>query len=446
MLDECPVCLGTYDHVMWIQCTHCKQWFHSRCLEIADYSLGDFVSYHCNKCTDKHGPSEHKRRSKRARTAIDYVALNEGDQFALDKASHFQLPKFLQFTGEKDIAVRNDLIILNKPILVPNADCGMKLPRPRKEITIDYITDCCGPDRPVEVMDVISQQGVSPGWKLQQWRDYFETEEHHRDRLRNVISLEISDAPGLGTKFQRPKLVRELDLVDKVWDDEQDRSKVTKYCLMSVKNSFTDFHIDFGGTSVYYTIIQGCKSFLMFPPTENNLDIYTSWCLKPNQNFIWYPEHFVYRNKEKVYPTGGFKVTLQPGDLFIIPSGWIHCVHTPQDSIVIGGNYLTLRDMPMQLKIYDIERVTKVPTKFRFPMFNKVIWLSAIYYTNHRDEFKEVENGSEIINAWVHHLERHLELSKTNQTAKKSIPKLINPKQFLETLKSLKGTTAEDTM
>ena len=184
----------------------------------------------------------------------------------------------------------------------------------------------------------------------------------------------------------------------------------------------------------------------MFPPTENNLDIYTSWCLKPNQNFIWYPEHFVYRNKEKVYPTGGFKVTLQPGDLFIIPSGWIHCVHTPQDSIVIGGNYLTLRDMPMQLKIYDIERVTKVPTKFRFPMFNKVIWLSAIYYTNHRDEFKEVENGSEIINAWVHHLERHLELSKTNQTAKKSIPKLINPKQFLETLKSLKGTTAEDTM
>ena len=45
----------------------------------------------------------------------------------------------------------------------------------------------------LEVMDVISQQGISPPWKLKQWREYFKINEEKRDRIRNVISLEISD-------------------------------------------------------------------------------------------------------------------------------------------------------------------------------------------------------------------------------------------------------------
>lgn len=32
-----------------------------------------------------------------------------------------------------------------------------------------------------------------------------------------------------------------------------------RYCLMSVKGCFTDFHIDFGGTSVWYHILRGRK-------------------------------------------------------------------------------------------------------------------------------------------------------------------------------------------
>lgn len=35
--------------------------------------------------------------------------------------------------------------------------------------------------------------------------------------------------------------------------------KVQKYCLMSVAGCYTDFHIDFGGTSVWYHIIRGSK-------------------------------------------------------------------------------------------------------------------------------------------------------------------------------------------
>ncbi len=33
--------------------------------------------------------------------------------------------------------------------------------------------------------------------------------------------------------------------------------QVQKYCIMSMKDSYTDFHIDFGGTSVWYHVYKG---------------------------------------------------------------------------------------------------------------------------------------------------------------------------------------------
>ena len=41
--------------------------------------------------------------------------------------------------------------------------------------------------------------------------------------------------------------------------DEMMYPKVQKYCLMSVKGCYTDFHVDFGGTSVWYHILKGAK-------------------------------------------------------------------------------------------------------------------------------------------------------------------------------------------
>ncbi|RLV91103.1 JmjC domain-containing histone demethylation protein 1 [Spathaspora sp. JA1] len=427
--DSCPICISnpldnskSITNISWIQCDPCQQWFHVQCLNLTPLEINNLHSYHCSKCSKKHGDSIFKRKSKRSRVSIDYVALNEGDVFAMDKSNHPHLNKFLSFTSDnyKCINITNELTYSReKPTLLPQVDLnrvGMKLPTVRKKITLQYLTNLVGEDSPVEVMDVLTQQGVQPSWKMGQWRDYFLTDVESRDRIRNVISLEISDTPQLGDKFTRPKLVRDLDLVDKVWHDKNPRPKVTKYCLMSVQNSFTDFHIDFGGTSVYYTVCQGCKNFLMYPPTESNLDLYTSWCLEPNQNFIWFPEYTMIKNKQRITPSSGVKITLNEGDLFIIPSGWIHAVYTPQDSIVIGGNYLTINDMITQLKINQIEKLIKVPSRFKFPMFNKVLWLTGYYYLNHQSEFtSDVAQGTEfqILDCLVNQLYSHLETSKT---------------------------------
>lgn len=369
------------------------RWYHLTCAKLLVSQVKDIHTFHCFTCAARHGPLVLRRKSKRTRTKIDYIALDKGDVFAVDKEVHPHVLNFLTYTSDPSkIDTTDDLTAeyawrtrLEKPVLVSKAATrnvgGMSFPKAPKSITIDYIAECVGEDMPVEVMDVLSQQGA-PGWTMGRWREYFKTDKANRDRIRNVISLEISQIEGLGREFVRPKMVRDLDLVDKVWDDSAaaDKPQVSTYCLMSVLGSYTDFHIDFGGTSVYYTVCSGSKTFLMFPPTGHNLDLYQSWCLEENQNYLWFPEYTRGKSGSKpLAATGGFAVTLSPGDLFIIPSGWIHAVYTPVDSIVIGGNFLTMMNLGMQVLINQIERATKVPPRFRFPHFNRVLWLTAAY-------------------------------------------------------------------
>ncbi len=62
------------------------------------------------------------------------------------------------------------------------------------------------------------------------------------------------------------------------------------------------------------------------------------------------------------------KVVLKQGWTFMLPSGWIHAVYTPKDSIVFGGNFVHCLNMQTQLDVFQIENRTKVPLQFRFPV------------------------------------------------------------------------------
>ena len=68
-----------------------------------------------------------------------------------------------------------------------------------------------------------------------------------------------------------PRIVREMSWVCNYWPEDVpypytssdrlllsalDRPEIQRYCLMGVKDSFTDFHIDFGGTSVWYHVLR----------------------------------------------------------------------------------------------------------------------------------------------------------------------------------------------
>lgn len=510
--NTCPICISKTDAEVnsdneeldndkdsWICCDICSQWFHPTCISLSPFDVNRICSFHCSSCETEHGPSELRRQLKRAKIHIDYVALNQGDLFAVNKSEHPHVRKLQSF--EPSVDRKKQLYIevleseqldvkhvlnsrLTKPILVPSVteESGMKLPVTRDKLTVEYITQKTGGNETVEVMDVLSQQSESPSWTLEKWCQYFYTPADRRDRIRNVISLEVSQVEELGSSFIRPAMVREMDMVDLVWPlnelkdqvDTEERPKVTTYCLMSVKDSYTDFHIDFSGTPVYYTVCEGSKEFVMFPPTHLNLELYEQWCLEEEQNHIWFCDYEKRIDGKMCRATDGFKVHLQKGDLFIIPSGWIHSVFTPSDTVVVGGNYLTFMDIPMHIKIYDLERRTGVPSRYRFPKFNKVLWLASWYLLHNTNNFiSQVEkpevsikteqsgdsicvkqenlsgkddlsiakaasldsNNSQdlklectrnILCSLIPHLRNHYELSKDSQIAKKSIPtKLI---------------------
>jgi len=48
-----------------------------------------------------------------------------------------------------------------------------------------------------------------------------------------------------------------------------------------------DFHIDFGGTSVWYHVHTGSKTFLFVPPTPDNLAAYERWTTSATQSTVF---------------------------------------------------------------------------------------------------------------------------------------------------------------
>uniref|UniRef100_H3CUL0 [histone H3]-dimethyl-L-lysine(36) demethylase n=1 Tax=Tetraodon nigroviridis TaxID=99883 RepID=H3CUL0_TETNG len=247
---------------------------------------------------------------------------------------------------------------------------------PEPEFTISEIKGLVGSSRrSVDVMEVSTQKGTE--MSMAQFVRYYETPEEERDKLFNVISLEFSHTK-LENLIKRPTVVDQVDWVDNMWPpnlkhsqteatnliSEMKYPKVQRYCLMSVKGCYTDFHIDFGGTSVWYHVFKGSKVFWLVPPTPHNLALYEDWVLSGKQSDIFLGDR----------ADGCQRVALKQGYTFFIPSGWIHAVYTPEDTLVFGGNILHSFNIPMQLTIHEIENRTKVHSKFRFPFYYEMCW------------------------------------------------------------------------
>ncbi|XP_042340243.1 lysine (K)-specific demethylase 2Aa isoform X2 [Plectropomus leopardus] len=263
---------------------------------------------------------------------------------------------------------------LRDPIIFEKPDgLGIKMPDP--DFSVNDVKMFVGSRRMIDVMDVSTQKGTE--MSMAQWTRYYETPPCQREKLYNVISLEFSHTK-LENLVKRPTTVDLIDWVDNMWPrhlkerqrdstnsiNDMQYPKVQKYCLMSVEGCYTDFHIDFGGTSVWYHILRGSKVFWLIPPTPQNLELYENWVLSGKQGDVFLGDR----------ATDCQRIELKQGCTFIIPSGWIHAVYTPVDSMVFGGNFLHSFNIPMQLNICNIEDRTRVPLKFRFPFYYEMCW------------------------------------------------------------------------
>ncbi|XP_077460490.1 lysine-specific demethylase 2A-like isoform X2 [Stigmatopora argus] len=230
-----------------------------------------------------------------------------------------------------------------------------------------------GSRRIIDVMDVSTQKELE--MSMAQWTRYYETSSPQREKLYNATSLEFSNTK-LENLVKRPSTLDLIDWIDNMWPrhlKERDSTnsisdmqypKVQRFCLMSVKGSYTDFHIAFGGTSVWHHVLKGSKVFWLIPPTTQNLDLYEHWVLAGKQGDVFLGDR----------ASDCHRIEIHQGCTFIIPSGWIHAVYTPMDSIVFGGNFLHSFNIPMQLNICNLEDRTRVPMKCRHPFFYEMCW------------------------------------------------------------------------
>lgn len=420
----------------WISCDACKSWFHFACAGFKnEREVRGVDKFRCRKCRTVHGPTTFVRKSARAHSAIDYAGLHQGVIKTSDETPEHHYIKPIKegtitFLPETFARIRPELVTAEyfekgygwkEPIVVPaawnhrhRAGTNQSAPRPSiseqnphsdavvtdaapedwslaetesefvpddgqdaldmvmpHDLTVRAVAELYGPEEKVEVIDVKSQNGEGKKWNMRRWADYYESKGNKI--VRNVISLEVSQSK-LGRLIRRPQIVRDLDLQDSVWPAElQAKGEIPRvqfYCLMSVADCFTDFHIDFGGSSVFYHILKGRKTFFFIPPKEKHLKKYEEWCLSPAQNWTFLGD----QTKEC------YRVDLSEGDTMLIPAGWIHAVWTPEDSLVIGGNFLTRLNFGMQLRISQIEKATGVARKFRYPHFQKIHWYTAFRY------------------------------------------------------------------
>ena len=423
----------------WISCNGCSKWFHAACAGISTKSEARSVDkFICKSCEPTHGKTTFVRKSSRAKTALDYAAVNQGLTQSSDEVPyhHYIQPiKTGKFVIQPDdfARIRPELLTvefmenfdgMKRPWVVPAAwnprfgaaradenlpqydsedvttrytaegdrtkadeaapeslgkeeaiDCDqdlldMVMPR---NLTVRQVAHLYGPQETVPVINVKTQDG-SIKKTLEEWADYYEKPVDEDKPIYNVISLEVSYSK-LGRLIRRPKIVRDLDLEEQVWDSESrtihKKRPVQFYCLMSVADSYTDFHIDFGGSSVYYHILKGTKTFFFIPPEDKYLKEYEKWCNSSTQNETWLPDM-----------CGGnvTRVDLHEGDTAFIPAGWIHSVWTPEDSLVIGGNFLSRLDYELQFKVVQVEKATHVAPSFRYPYFQKVMWYALLKY------------------------------------------------------------------
>lgn len=153
-----------------------------------------------------------------------------------------------------------------------------------------------GPDVSVDVIDVTKQ--TDSKMKLKEFVDYYYST--NRKKVLNVINLEFSDTrytlcvwqcwwsfqksdlahkdsslenswcsiillffwDRMNSIVESPQIVRRLSWVENYWPDDAllGKPKVTKYCLICVKDSYTDFHIECGGASVWYHVLKVCHT------------------------------------------------------------------------------------------------------------------------------------------------------------------------------------------
>uniref|UniRef100_A0A3Q3F2P9 PHD finger protein 8 n=1 Tax=Labrus bergylta TaxID=56723 RepID=A0A3Q3F2P9_9LABR len=367
------LCRLPYDVTRFmIECDICQDWFHGSCVGVEEDKAAEIDLYHCPNCQVTHGPSVMRKRRGGSKQT-DGAAAGARDPSRPVKTGSVQFVRELRsrtFPNADEVLLKPSGAQLtvefleehsfSVPVMVLRRD-GLGMTLPPASFGVNDVEHYIGSDKEIDVIDVSRQSDMK--MRLGDFVEYYNSP--NRDRVLNVISLEFSETR-LSNLVETPKIVRKLSWVENLWPEESvfERPNVQKYCLMGVKDSYTDFHIDFGGTSVWYHVLRGEKIFYLISPTQANLALFERWSSSSNQNEMFFGDQV-----DMCY-----RCSVKQGNTLFIPTGWIHSVLTPVDCLAFGGNFLHSLNIDMQLRAYEIEKRLSTADLFRFPNFETVCW------------------------------------------------------------------------
>uniref|UniRef100_A0A8C7GHR4 Lysine-specific demethylase 7A n=1 Tax=Oncorhynchus kisutch TaxID=8019 RepID=A0A8C7GHR4_ONCKI len=427
------VCQQSYDVSRFmIECDICKDWFHGSCVQVEEHHAVDIDVYHCPNCDVQHGPCLMKKRINWHRH--DYTEPDDGSRLVQAGTSVFvrelqnrPFPSaaeiLVQMQGHQVTQKYLEKQGFSYPIAVPQLG-GLGLKLPPSSFSVRDVEEYVGGDKIVDVIDVARQ--ADSKMKLREFVKYYY--KPHRPKVLNVISLEFSDTK-MAELVVVPDIAQKMSWVENYWPEDSFFPKpfVQKYCLMGVKDSYTDFHIDFGGTSVWYHVLWGEKIFYLIKPTQDNLTLYEVWSSSPNQSEVFFGDKV-----DQCY-----KCVVPQGTTVLIPTGWIHAVLTSQDCMAFGGNFLHNLNIGMQLRCYEMEGRLKTPDLFKFPYFEAICWYVA---NNLLETLKELREDNcqppvyltDGVKALINALRNWLKREVTEQAS--DVPDHIRPNHLIKEL------------
>ena len=196
------------------------------------------------------------------------------------------------------------------------------------------------------------------------------------------------------------------------------------YLLLGPEGAYTDWHVDFAGSSVWYHIVKGKKVFMAAPDTAHNIRQFLQWSSSDDQS------DFLGDRLEKCV-----RLELKEGDTMFLPGGWFHAVSTPEDSVVVGGNYINPLRVRQLITVRKIERRLGISPQAEFPKFDMLMYYAAGDFIKRCQQSRGVVGGKRK-SAFVSKLEARgldslgaylksvvQELESTFQVSKARIPK-----------------------
>lgn len=317
-----------------------------------------------------------------------------------------------------------ELIIsgFDKPILIETKD-GLEL-LIEANFNFDTIMSHYSQEYLIDAIEVTRQIKVK--MKLGHLMAQFKIAQNERQDVYTT-RLNLSKSK-LADNFLPPRIVRKLSWIDLYWPSVPFKPQLSKFCFISMENSYTDFHIDIGGASSWHHIIHGEQTFYLIEPTSSNLSLYESW-LKSHK----IDEFMFFNNADKI-----FKVRIAQGETIFIPSGWIYSTMTGQDTIAFGGYFLHSLNISTQLTINDFLQALSKP-ELEFPSYELTNWYAAPNILKLAKESlknqppKHLSEGIEVLieklRYWL-----HKSRSKRADSHQTLVPKAINCSKIIRDL------------